>query len=171
MPWKLCFLSRREPLDLSTCFLVPGWKPRGTYKISIVRQSISQCVSHGLSQKPLQGFFRNLARFGGKICKKRSTAAFLRFLLVFSKNAHLCEKKHFWQFLRLCGKSVPRIFLKLCQNVSKNSSFRLEKFYISEILGEVIYKQLTSTTQIFFWHNHTFWGFLDPRKPMKTRKN
>ena len=56
---------------------------------------------------------------GGQKCKKRSTAAFLRFRPVFSKTAHLCEKKpffaifcHFWQFLGLCGKSVPRIFLK-----------------------------------------------------------
>ena len=32
---------------------------------------------------------------GNKKCKKRSTAVFFRFLPIFSKAAHLCEKKPF----------------------------------------------------------------------------
>ena len=67
-------------------------------------------------------FSKTWHEVGGKKCMKRSTDPFLRFLPVFSKNAHLCEKIHFWPFLAVFGT-----LRKICYD-------------ISEILGEVISK-------------------------------
>ena len=81
-----------------------------------VRPSVRASVTHYLRNRS-EDFSETRHKVGGKKCQKRSTAGFLRFWPVFSKTAHLCEKKHFWQFLGLCGKSVPGIFLKFLQNV------------------------------------------------------
>ena len=62
---------------------------------SVLCVCVCPFVRLGLSQKPLRGFSETWHEVGGKKCKKRSADAFLRFLPVFSKTAHLCEKKPF----------------------------------------------------------------------------
>ena len=120
------------------------------------------CVRGGLSQKPLRGFFRNLARSWGVVKSVRNVArpVFWDFC-PFSRKLLICAKKiHFWQFLRLCRKSVPRIFLKFCQNVLKKIVLK-DRTVVSP--GKILYfwdfrwsyiQKLTSTTQNFdFFRN------------------
>ena len=65
-------------------FLVPGWKPRGTYKISIVRPCVRACVppTRIISETAPRIFPKSGMKLGVKKCQKRSTAAFFRFLPV-----------------------------------------------------------------------------------------
>ena len=74
-------------------------------------QLATTIVTRIISETAPRIFSETRHEVGGKKCKKRSMAAFLRFRPVFSKTAHLYEKSHFWQFLGLSGKYVPRIFL------------------------------------------------------------
>ena len=104
-----------HPLISSSSF----WSPVENRERPI-KSVLSVCPSVCLS---VTDYLRNAPRIFPKLgtklkCKKRSTPAFFRFLPVFSKKHSFMRKKaifcHFWQFLGLCGKSVPRIFLKSC---------------------------------------------------------
>ena len=64
----------------------------------------------------------------GKKYKKRSTAAFLRVLPVFSKTAHLCEKKPFFDIFYIFWDFAENLFSGFSLNLPKmcqqNSSER-----------------------------------------------
>ena len=81
-PWTFWFPveNREEPIKslLSVCLFVC--------------LCVCLCVTDYL-RNCSEDFSETWHEVGGKKCKKRSTAAFLRFLPVFSKTAHLCAKK------------------------------------------------------------------------------
>ena len=126
---------------LSRCLLVPGWKPRGTYKISIVCVS-GVCATRIISETAPRIFPKPGMKLGVKNVRNVAQPLFQVFAR-FLENRSFVRKKKPWQFLGLCRKSVPRIFLKFCLNVLTNSSkdgtaVSPWKWDISEILGEVI---------------------------------
>ena len=130
-----------------TCISFVFWSPiknrEGLLKLVL---SVHVCVTHYLKKRSIETWHEVV----GKKCKKCSTAAFFRCLLVFSKTAHLCEKNTFLSifgsFFGLCGKSVPRIFslnfARMCQKIVLKDRTVVSpgKYDISEILGKVIYK-------------------------------
>ena len=114
-------------------FLVPGRKPRETYKISIVRVCV-RCVSGVMDylRNRSEDFSETRREVGGKKCKKRSTDAFLRFWPVLTKAADLCEKKPFLaifgSFCDFAENQFRGFFLnppKMCQ---QNSSAKVRYF-------------------------------------------
>ena len=98
---------------IADAFLVPGFKPRGTYKISPVRPCVHPSVTHYLRNRRISPKLD--MKLGVKNVRNVVRAFFLGFCL-FSRKPLIYAKKyifgHFWQFLGLCGKSVPRTFLK-----------------------------------------------------------
>ena len=98
-----------------------------------IKSVLSVCVSVRVSvtdylRNRSEDFSETRHEVGGKKCKKRSTAVFFRFLPVFSKTAHLCEKKpflasfgSFWDFAENPFRGFSLNRAKMCQ---QNSSKR-----------------------------------------------
>ena len=89
--------------------------------------SVCLCVTDYLRNRS-EDFSDTRHKVGGKKCKKRSTAAFLRFLPVLVKAADLCEKKpflaifgSFWDFAENPFRGFFLNPPKMCQ---QNSSKR-----------------------------------------------
>ena len=86
----------------SVYLLVPGWKPRGTYKISIVHVSVTDYLRNRSDD-----FSETRHKVGGKKCKKRSTVAFFRLWPVIGLTSifspFLAIFGHFWPFLAVFG--------------------------------------------------------------------
>ena len=141
----------KRPTGLSGLFLVPGWKPKGAYKISIVRVSGVRLLRI-ISETTPRIFPKPDMKLGVKNVRNVARPLFFRFWPVLVKAADLCEKKHFWPFLAIFGsfwafeenpfRGFCLNFARMCQKIVKKigQSFRLGKFDISEILGEVISK-------------------------------
>ena len=119
--------------------------------------SVRPCVMHYLRNRS-KDFSETWYEVGGKKIKKCSTDAFLRFLPVFSKTAHLCEKNtflaifaSFWDFAENPFRGFFLNFAKMCQKIILKDRTVVSpgKIRYFRDFGWICIPKLTSMTQNF----------------------
>ena len=97
-------MHKLRPLDVNCTKNVAFWFPVENREepIKSVLCGVRVCVTDYLRNRS-EDFSETRHEVGGQKCKKRSTAAFLRFWPVLAKAADFIEKKNFWPFLAVFG--------------------------------------------------------------------
>ena len=119
----------KRPTSLSGLFRVVFWFPVENREEPINSVlSVCPCGVTDYLRNRSEDYSETRHEVGGKKCKKCSTAGFLRFLPVFSKNSHLCEKKPFFaifcSFWDFAENPFGGFFLNLAKMCQPNSSKR-----------------------------------------------
>ena len=142
-----------------------GFGPRLKTERNLQNQycpSVCPCDTEYLRNRS-EDFSETRHEVGGKKCKKRSTAAFFRFLPVFSKTAHLCEKKpflaifgSFWNFAENPFRGFSLNRAKMCQQNSsqrQDSRFAWESSIFLRFWVKLYPKIDVNDPKFSFWHN------------------
>ena len=121
----ICKIQLHKPVILTRY----NWSTVENRKDLRIQACLSVCVCvgmsvrYGISQEPLDGSFWNFWMMLGVKNIRIITRSFFENFLVFSKTAHLLQKKHFFIFLAVYGKTDPVICLKFWQNVEGIDSY------------------------------------------------
>ena len=99
-------------------FLVTVENREGPIK-SVLSVRVSVSRSRIISETAPRIFPKLGTKLWAKNVRNVARLLFSNFCPFSRKPLIYAKKSHFWQFLGLCRKSVPRIFLKFCQNVPK----------------------------------------------------